>query len=60
MINKSGENRIYKYRLEFPMPANKAWGRFGGGWQWKLGFQAGGKTVIFNLLVGKLKITRKF
>lgn len=29
----------------------KYWGRFGGGWNWKLGFQAGGKTVILNLLV---------
>lgn len=26
-------------------------GRFGGGWNWKLGIQAGGSTVIFNLLV---------
>ncbi len=25
-------------------------GRFGGGWNWSLGFQAGGSTVILNLL----------
>ncbi len=29
-------------------------GRFGGGWNWKLGFQAGGKTIIFNLLICSL------
>lgn len=26
-------------------------GRFGGGWNWKLGFQAGGSTIIISLLV---------
>lgn len=26
-------------------------GRFGGGWNWNLGFQAGGNTLILNLLV---------
>ncbi len=26
-------------------------GRFGGGWNWKFGFQAGGSTVIVSLLV---------
>ena len=29
-------------------------GRFGGGWNWKLGFQAGGKTIIFSLLICSL------
>jgi hypothetical protein len=27
------------------------WGRFGGGWNWKLGFQASGRTIKFNLLI---------
>ena len=31
------------------------WGRFGGGWQWKLGFMAAGKTVIVNLLVCSIR-----
>lgn len=26
-------------------------GRFGGGWNWKLGFQSAGKTIIFSLLI---------
>lgn len=30
------------------------WGRFGGGWNWKLGFQAGCGTVIIALLVAEL------
>lgn len=26
-------------------------GRFGGGWNWKLGLQAGGRSLIVSLLV---------
>ena len=26
-------------------------GRFGEGWNWRLGFQAGGETIVFHLLV---------
>lgn len=33
-------------------------GRFGGGWNWKLGFQAGGNTVIISLLIAELRIER--
>ncbi len=32
-------------------------GRFGGGWNWELGFRAGGKTVILLLLIASLRIT---
>jgi hypothetical protein len=34
-------------------------GRFGGGWNWKLGFQAGGSSVILSLLVLEVRIGRK-
>lgn len=34
-------------------------GRFGGGWQWSLGFEAGGNTIIFNLLVCSVRIDRR-
>jgi hypothetical protein len=34
------------------------WGRFGGGWNWKFGFDIGGTTVILNLLVSTLRISR--
>jgi hypothetical protein len=33
-------------------------GRFGGGWQWKLGFQAGGRTLILHLLVASVRFYR--
>lgn len=33
-------------------------GRFGGGWNWVLGFQASGPTLILNLLVVSLRIDR--
>jgi len=37
--------------------SRKQWmGRFGGGWNWNLGFQAGGRTVIFNLLVFSIRV----
>jgi len=38
---------------------NGIMGRFGGGWNWKLGFQASGKTLLLSLLVSELTITRK-
>lgn len=31
-------------------------GRFGGGWNWSLGFEAGGRTIIFTLLVCSLRL----
>jgi hypothetical protein len=34
------------------------WGRFGGGWNWKLGVDIGGSSVILNLLVSTLRIER--
>lgn len=39
--------------------ANSLLGRFGGGWQWKLGVQAGGGTLLFSLLVAELRLSRK-
>jgi len=38
---------------------SRFWGRFGGGWNWKLGFMAGGSTVIFNLLILAIRVCRK-
>ncbi len=31
--------------------------RFGGGWNWQVGVQCGGRSVIFNLLFCYLRIT---
>jgi hypothetical protein len=35
------------------------WGRFGGGWNWELGFQIGSTTVIVNLLIFSLRFYLK-
>lgn len=43
-----------KIKLEHRPP--KLFGRFGGGWNWKLGFQAGGKTLIISLLVFSIRV----
>lgn len=34
-------------------------GRFGGGWNWELGFVAGGNSLILNLLVSSLRFDLK-
>ena len=31
------------------------WGRFGDGWNWKLGFQIGESTLIISLLICEIK-----
>ncbi len=38
--------------------AKSLMGRFGGGWQWRLGIQAGGSTVIIHLLICSMGIER--
>lgn len=35
---------------------SEIFGRFGGGWNWQLGFQIGGSTIIINLLVASVRI----
>ena len=30
-------------------------GRFGGGWQWKIGVQIGGRTTIVSMLICELR-----
>lgn len=37
---------IFQYQSK-----DNLWGRFGGGWNWKVGFQIGGSTLIVDLLV---------
>jgi hypothetical protein len=47
-------NIVYHWRH----PAS-LWGRFGGGWQWEIGVQAGGSTLIVSLLVASVTFTLK-
>lgn len=42
---------IGRIEITFLWRSRKVLGRFGGGWNWNLGFQAGGNTLILNLLV---------
>jgi len=35
------------------------WGRFGGGWNWALGFMKSGRTILLYLLICSVSITRK-
>lgn len=54
-VNKIFNNKYF--RTKFSMHSkNSFMGRFGGGWNWKFGFQIGGKTIIFSLLVAELRI----
>ncbi len=47
--------RVGKLHITFEWRSRKnLWGRFGGGWNWKLGFQASGHTLILSLLVCSL------
>lgn len=43
----------------WPCQSNRHWGfmgRFGGGWKYSLGFKYGGRTIIFDLLFGSIRI----
>jgi hypothetical protein len=50
------EFRIGRLRAVYNRRSRKnLWGRFGGGWNWRIGVDIGGSTVIVNLLVASLR-----
>lgn len=52
------KNKSNKFKFEFLMRSSKNFmGRFGGGWQWKLGIQASDSTIIVSLLIAELRIS---
>jgi len=54
------ERTIGRYRIRYAHRSKDShMGRFGGGWQWKVGAQWGKTSVIFNLLVATLRISRE-
>ena len=55
-FDKSKRIGRIKLRLEMRR-ADGVMGRFGGGWNWKLGIQIGGKTLLISLLVAELTIS---
>lgn len=53
------EGGLFGWRFVYTRRSkDNLWGRFGGGWNWKLGIDVGGTTVIVNLLVATLRIQR--
>jgi hypothetical protein len=50
-------SKIGPLGVKFSWRSSKGWGRFGGGWQWKIGVQAAGRTVLFSLLFCELILT---
>lgn len=50
---------ILRWEVEVEQRRKKNWsGRFGGGWNWELGFQKGSDLII-NYLVGSIRISRR-
>jgi hypothetical protein len=50
--------KVGKLTVRFSWRSTKnIWGRFGGGWNWKAGFSAGGSTVYFHLLIADLMVS---
>lgn len=51
------EVRLGRLRVKFSWRSREfAFGRFGGGWNWKVGVQAGGRTLIVSLLIFSVRI----
>ena len=49
--------RIFGFEVEYERRRkDNLWGRFGGGWDWALGFELGGSTLLINLLVSIITI----
>ena len=57
-IRKSWE--LWRFRVTFSWRSKKnLWGRFGGGWNWKLGVMVGGSDIILDILVFSLRISKR-
>ncbi len=54
-IDKRFKIGKFDIHIEWRTSAN-LWGRFGGGWNWKLGIMWSSYTVILNLLVMSIRI----
>lgn len=49
-----------QFRIEYHWRSKDSlWGRFGGGWNWEFGMQAGGNTIILNCLVFSLRFWKE-
>lgn len=47
-----------RWRFVYTRKCSSPMGRFGGGWDWQVGAQWTDDTVIFNLLIAYLRVSR--
>lgn len=60
LYNTQWERQLGRYKFQYSHRSKEnLMGRFGGGWNWNLGFQTSGSTLILNLLVASLRITKQ-
>lgn len=60
LYNRRITRRIGRYTITYEHRSrHSTMGRFGGGWQWNLGIQIGPSSVILNLLVAILRISKQ-
>ena len=51
---------IGKLSIRFHWRSSKnLWGRFGGGWNWALGFKASRSTIILRFLIFSIKVWKR-
>lgn len=52
------KRQVGRLRMKFEWRrVHKCWGRFGGGWNWKVGVQVGGRTILIELLVCSVSLS---
>jgi hypothetical protein len=50
---------VFGRDVRYTRKSDEGLGRFGGGWSWNVGVQVGAGSVIINLLVASVRISRK-
>lgn len=58
VFDKTFRHKSGRY-IQFHKHSKHGLGRFGGGWNWKFGFQLGSESIIFNLFVMFIRIRFK-
>jgi hypothetical protein len=58
LVNKRIYIGFYEIHIE-KKSKKELWGRFGGGWNWIVGIEIGGKSIIINWLVGTIRISKR-
>lgn len=58
VVNRKLEVGRWLLRVQWRSRDN-AWGRFGGGWNWALGFRIGGSTLLIDLILLSIILRRR-